>query len=72
MSKFPLDEEAVRKLAAILQETGLTEIEVEAEDLKIRVAKGVSAFPLPVQSPAVAAGRLYLAGQRMIYCVGKK
>lgn len=44
-SKFPLDEEALRRLAAILEDTGLTEIEVEAGDHRIRVAK----TPAPVQ-----------------------
>jgi len=56
MSKFPLDEEAVRKLAAILEETGLTEIEVEAEDRKIRVVKAAApaAQTLPVLAPVSA------------------
>jgi len=50
-SKFPLDEEALRRLAAILEDTGLTEIEVEAGDHRMRVAKS----PAPVQmAPAVA------------------
>jgi acetyl-CoA carboxylase biotin carboxyl carrier protein len=56
MSKFPLDEEAVRKLAAILEETGLTEIEVEAEDRKIRVAKSAAPaamMPMPAAAPAL-------------------
>ena len=35
----PIDARLVRKLADILTETGLTEIEVEHNDLKIRVAK---------------------------------
>ncbi len=42
----PFDAEAVRALATILTETGLTEIEVEAKDLRIRV----------VRAPAVLAG----------------
>jgi acetyl-CoA carboxylase biotin carboxyl carrier protein len=41
----PFDAEAVRALATILTETGLTEIEVEAKDLRIRV----------VRAPAVLA-----------------
>lgn len=38
----PIDQAAIRALAAILTETGLTEIEVEQNDLRIRVAKSVS------------------------------
>lgn len=41
----PIDARLVRKLADILTETGLTEIEVERDDLKIRVAKTVTAAP---------------------------
>ena len=35
----PIDTRLVRKLADILSETGLTEIEVERADLKIRVKR---------------------------------
>ena len=35
------DEDIVRKLAQILDETGLTEIEMESKGLKIRVAKQI-------------------------------
>ena len=50
----PIDARLVRKLADILTETGLTEIEVEHNDLKIRVAK--TAAPTAVQyAPAPAA-----------------
>ncbi|MBP6876849.1 MAG: acetyl-CoA carboxylase biotin carboxyl carrier protein [Phenylobacterium sp.] len=50
----PIDARLVRKLADILTETGLTEIEVEHNDLKIRVAK--TAAPAAVQyAPAPAA-----------------
>jgi len=39
----PFDARLVRKLADILNDTGLSEIEVERGDLKIRVARTVSA-----------------------------
>jgi acetyl-CoA carboxylase biotin carboxyl carrier protein len=50
----PIDARLVRKLADILTETGLTEIEVERDGLKIRVAKGVAmAAPMAyAQAPA--------------------
>ncbi|MBS0363190.1 MAG: acetyl-CoA carboxylase, biotin carboxyl carrier protein, partial [Proteobacteria bacterium] len=62
----PIDARLVRRLADILTETGLTEIEVEHGGLKIRVAKTVNAVaaapvayaaaPAPVAAaPAAAA-----------------
>ena len=58
----PIDSRLVRKLADILTETGLSEIEVEHGGLKIRVAKTLTAAPVhyaaapaPVAMPAPAA-----------------
>ena len=51
----PIDARLVRKLADILTETGLTEIEVEHNDLKIRVAKTLTAAPAAVYAPAPVA-----------------
>ncbi|ESQ89796.1 hypothetical protein ABAC460_10870, partial [Asticcacaulis sp. AC460] len=42
----PIDPKLVRKLADILKETELTEIEVEQGDLKIRVARQLTAAPV--------------------------
>ncbi len=52
----PIDPKLVRKLADILKETELTEIEVEQGDLKIRVARQLTAAPAVsyVQAPAAA------------------
>ncbi len=51
----PIDARLVRKLADILNETGLSEIEVEHDELKIRVAKTlVAAAPVQVAVPAAA------------------
>jgi len=58
--KFPVDSEAIRELASLLDETGLTEIELEHGGGKLRVARGVvaAAAPGPVAagpaSPATA------------------
>jgi len=41
----PIDPKLVRKLADILKETELSEIEVEQGDLKIRVARQLTAAP---------------------------
>lgn len=40
MTKFEPDEDLVRKLASLLSETDLTEIEYEADGQRIRVARG--------------------------------
>ena len=53
MSKFDVDEALVRKLAALLKDTGLAEIEFESEGKRIRVNTGAGA-PV-VQVPVAAA-----------------
>jgi len=50
----PIDSRLVRKLADILTETGLSEIEVEHGGLKIRVAKNLVAAPVVQYAPAPA------------------
>jgi acetyl-CoA carboxylase biotin carboxyl carrier protein len=58
MGKFTVDKELIRELAALLDETGLTEIEVEDNDVRIRVARGgtvVHAAAPAAQSAPVAA-----------------
>ena len=54
MSKFDIDEALIRKLAKLLKETGLTEIEFETDDARIRVNAGASG-PMIAAAPAVAA-----------------
>jgi acetyl-CoA carboxylase biotin carboxyl carrier protein len=51
MSGPPFDPDAIRALAALLAETGLTEIEVAENEWRIRVARHVAA---PVASVAAA------------------
>lgn len=59
MSKFPIDEEAIRKLAELLNETGLSEIEIEDDDRRLRVARQAvavqAAVPPTAALPASAA-----------------
>ena len=54
-----IDRDAIRDLAEILNDTGLSEIEVEEKDLKIRVARQISATtvsaPVMAAAPAPAA-----------------
>lgn len=47
-----IDTGLVRQLAEILKETDLTEIEVERDELRIRVARELFAAPAPVQYAA--------------------
>jgi acetyl-CoA carboxylase biotin carboxyl carrier protein len=55
-----IDADAVRELAALLDETGLTEIEIERAGVRIRVARNTlvstapaqQAAPLPAQTPS--------------------
>ena len=63
-SGMNIDTALVRELAELLNETGLTEIEVEDDDRKIKVARGgavaalaaapVAAPPAPAAAPAAA------------------
>ena len=59
MTKFDIDEALIRKLAKLLKETGLTEIEFETDDARIRVNAGatgtVIAAPAATAAPAPAA-----------------
>ncbi|HUG62700.1 MAG TPA: acetyl-CoA carboxylase biotin carboxyl carrier protein [Methylomirabilota bacterium] len=63
MPKKPFDYELIRQLATILDETDLTEIEVEQEDLRIRVARQPApiAHYAPAQHAAMHAGPLVAA-----------
>lgn len=60
-TKSPIDPELVRELAQLLNETDLTEIEVEKGDLRVRVARTISATvqvptaPAPVLAAAAPA-----------------
>ena len=51
----PIDSRLVRKLADILTDTGLTEIEVEHGGLRIKVARTVTAAQVTYAAPAVHA-----------------
>jgi acetyl-CoA carboxylase biotin carboxyl carrier protein len=64
MTRIPFDPDAIRALAAVLTETGLTEIEIAEKDSRIRVVRaapqGVAAvapaLPIaPVVSPVAAS-----------------
>lgn len=54
MAKSKLDKDMLRDLAALLDETGLTEIEIEQNDMRVRVAKGGQTVAASVAPPASA------------------
>jgi len=55
MASLPFNDEIVRTLAAILTETGLTEIEIEGKEGRIRVARTPAAVAATVAAPAPAS-----------------
>jgi acetyl-CoA carboxylase biotin carboxyl carrier protein len=52
LSRIPTDPDQIRALAAMMAETGLTEIEIAEKDLRIRVVRG---SPVTVAAVAPAA-----------------
>ena len=69
MAKFDIDTEFVRKLAQLLQETGLGEIELADGDKRIRVARPAvtvaaapAAAPVAIAAPAAATAPGAAAG----------
>ena len=57
MTRIPIDPDTIRALAAVLVETGLTEIEIADKDSRIRVVRGggVATTVVPVAAAAPAA-----------------
>lgn len=56
--KSNIDQDLIRELAKLLEETGLSELEVEQEGTRIRVARGgrIVAAPIPAPVAHAAAG----------------
>jgi len=56
--KIDVDDDLIRKLAGLMDDTGLTEIEIGQDDFTVRVARGgavvAAAAPAPVAAPAAA------------------
>ena len=53
MANLNIDKDTIRELAELLEETGLTEIEVEADGQRIRVGRGTTAAAQPAQGTPV-------------------
>ena len=58
MASLPFNDEAVRALAAILNETGLTEIEIEGKEGRIRVVRAATMVTQSAVAPAVHPAQL--------------
>ncbi len=56
MAEFDIDDDLVRKLSALLDETGLTEIEFADGERRIRVCKTVQTVIAPPQVAPTTAG----------------
>lgn len=52
MAKFEPDDALIRRLAALLEETGLSEIEYEADGRRIRVGRGTGTASGPTSAPS--------------------
>ncbi|MDE1174657.1 MAG: acetyl-CoA carboxylase biotin carboxyl carrier protein [Parvibaculaceae bacterium] len=63
MTKSGVDQQLIRELAALLTETDLSEIEIETDDIRVRVARNVTQnvtvpapqAPVAVQAPVTVA-----------------
>lgn len=55
MGQPEVDKELIRELAALLNETGLTEIEIEHDDHRLRIARQPAQVAASVAMPAAAA-----------------
>jgi acetyl-CoA carboxylase biotin carboxyl carrier protein len=59
MTRIPFDPDAIRMLAAVLTETGLSEIEIAEKDSRIRVVRAV--LPMVASVPAAAVPHVPVA-----------
>ncbi len=55
MSNFDIDSDLIRELAALLEETGLGEIEIQEADRRIRIARPAVAAQAMTAAPAATA-----------------
>lgn len=64
MAEFDIDEALVRKLAGLLDETGLTELEYTDGERRIRVSKSAPVMATPLAAAAASSGEdLSAAGE---------
>ena len=56
--KPTVDQDLIRELAELLTETGLTEIEIDRDGMRVRVARTVAAAPFQIAVPGTPATSL--------------
>lgn len=61
MTRIPIDPDTIRALAAVLTETGLSEIEIADKDSRIRVVRGAPATAAVTVPAAVTAAPVPIA-----------
>ena len=62
MTRIPIDPDTIRALAAVLAETGLTEIEIADKDSRIRVVRGgVTTTVVPVAATVATPAAMVAA-----------
>jgi acetyl-CoA carboxylase biotin carboxyl carrier protein len=62
MTRIPFDPDAIRALAAVLTETGLTEIEIAEKDSRIRVVRAAPQGPAAIMAaPMMPAAQVTAA-----------
>ena len=59
-----VDEGLIRGLANLLNETGLSEIEIEQKGLRVRVVRNISFNAAPMLAPAMSAAQAALASPK--------
>ena len=64
--RLAIDEDAIRELTALLDELGLSEIEVEQNGQRVRVARHAVATPAGVARPAEASATVTIAGPSVV------
>ena len=55
MAKTEIDKDLIRELAALMEETGLSEIEIERDDDRVRLVRATAPAAIAVASAPVAA-----------------
>jgi acetyl-CoA carboxylase biotin carboxyl carrier protein len=54
--KGGIDHDLIRELAALLKETGLSEIEIDDDDMRVRVARQITVEPAAIAVPGPVTG----------------
>ncbi len=54
MAKTEVDKDLIRELAALMEDTGLSEIEIERDDDRLRLVRAAPAVAAPMAAPAPA------------------